>query len=179
HVIDLQVRNEPFSVSMVWQEPKDLEGQAVVYVAGKYDGKMRVKPGGLLGSVGFVSLPIDDPRTRKTSKHKITEARIGNVIGGCAAGWKMERKLKVTPVKIAPFLYAKRRCTRVELTHSGKAGGQIKHYRNVVYFDQKTDLPIRVENYDWPDDDEKTPPLVESFSYVNLRLDVGLKDETF
>ena len=50
NVITLQVRNEPFSVSMVWQEPKGSEGQEVVYVTGKYDGKMRVKLGGLLGS---------------------------------------------------------------------------------------------------------------------------------
>ena len=89
HVIDLKVRNDPFSVSMVWQEPKDLQGQEVVYVAGKNDGKMLVKPGGVLGSVGFLALPIDDPRTRKTSKHKITEAGIGNLIEKCEAGWTM------------------------------------------------------------------------------------------
>jgi len=179
HVIDLKVRNDPFSVSMVWQEPKDLQGQEVVYVAGKNDGKMLVKPGGVLGSVGFLALPIDDPRTRKTSKHKITEAGIGNLIEKCEAGWTMERKLKVTTVKVAAYTYAKRRCTRVELTHSGKAGGQIKHYKNVVYFDEKTSLPIRVENYGWPCDDDQAPPLVESFSYVNLRLGVGLEDAAF
>jgi len=179
HVIDLKVRNKPFGVSMAWQEPKDLEGQEVVYAAGKYGGKMRVKPAKLLGSVGFVTLPIDDPRTRKTSKHKITEAGIGNLIGRCESGWKLERQLNVTTVRIAPYLYAKRRCTRVELTHSGKAGGKIKHYKNVVYFDQQTNLPIRVENYGWPEEQKQPPPLVESFSYVNLRLNVGLADETF
>jgi hypothetical protein len=179
HVIDLKVRHEPFSVSMVWQEPKDLEGQEVVYVAGKNDGKMRVKPGGLLGSVGFLTLPLDDPRTRKTSKHKITEAGIGKLIEKCETGWKVERELKVTRVKIGAYLYAKRRCTRVELTHTGKAGGQIKHYKNVVYFDQQTNLPIRVENYGWPEDEKSPAPLVESFSYVNLRLDAGVADEAF
>jgi hypothetical protein len=179
HVIDLKVRNDPFSVSMVWQEPKDLEGQEVVYVAGKNDGKMRVRPGGLLGSVGFLSLPITDPRTRKTSKHKITEAGIGSLIEQCEKGWELERKLKVTAVKISTYTYAKRRCTRVELTHSGKAGGQLKHYKNVVYFDQKTDLPIRVENYGWPEDDKQPPPLIESFSYVNLRTNPGVVAETF
>jgi hypothetical protein len=179
HVIDLKVRTETFSASMVWQEPKDLEGQEVVYVDGKNDGKMRVKPGGLLGSVGFLSLPLNDPRTRKTSKHKITEVGIGNLIEQCEKGWEVERKLKVTTVKIGTYTYAKRRCTRVELTHSGKAGGQIKHYKNVVYFDQKTDLPIRVENYGWPEDDKQPPPLIESFSYVNLRVNPGVAAETF
>ena len=31
----------------------------------------------------------------------------------------------------------------------------------------------------WPEDDDKPAPLVESFSYVNLRLDVGVAKETF
>jgi hypothetical protein len=164
---------------MVWQEPKCLEGQEVVYVAGKNDGKMRVRPGGLLGSVGFLSLPINDPRTRKTSKHKITEAGIGNLIEQCEMGWELERKLKVTAVKVGTYVYAKRRCTRVELTHTGKAGGQLKHYKNVVYFDQQTNLPIRVENYGWPDEDKHPAPLIESFSYVNLRINPGVAAEAF
>jgi hypothetical protein len=179
HVIELKVRQEPFSVSMVWQEPKDLEGQEVVYVEGKNDGKMRVKPGGLLGSVGFVTLPINDPRTRKTSKHKITEAGIGNLIEQCETGWAAERKLKVTKVKVGTFTYAKKRCTRVELTHTGKADGQIKHFKNVVYFDQQTHLPIRVENYGWPEEEKGPAPLVESFSYVNLRTNPGVPAEAF
>ena len=65
----------------------------------------------------------------------------------------------MTAVKIGTFTYAKRRCTRVELTHAGKAGGQLKHYKNVVYFDQQTNLPIRVENYGWPDEDNQPAPL--------------------
>lgn len=179
HLIDLKVRHEPFSVSMVWLEPKELQGQEVVYVAGKNEGHLRVRPGGLLGSVGFISLPTDDPRTRKTSKHKITEAGIGALIEQCHKGWQAEQKLGVTQVRTAGYSYAKRTCTRVELTHTGKAGGAIKHYRNVVYFDRQSHLPVRVENYGWPNEDEPNPPLVESFSYVNMRLDAGLPDSTF
>jgi hypothetical protein len=179
HVIELKVVQKPFSVSMLWQEPKELEGQEVVYVDGKYDGKMRVKPGGLLGSVGFISLPTNDPRTRKSSKHRITEAGIGNLIEKCAEGWELERQLKATTVKIGTYTYAKRRCTRVELTHANKRGGKIKFHKNVVYFDQLTNLPIRVENYGWPEEEGQSSPLIESFSYVNLRLNPGVPAEVF
>ena len=60
------------------------------------------------------------------------------------------------------------------------AGKQIPFHRSIVYFDKENHLPIRAENYDWPH-----PPvdpnggLVESYSYVNLRLNVGLSDALF
>ncbi len=179
HVITLKVRARPFSVSMVWQEPKDLEGQEVVYVAGKNDGKMRVRPGGLLGSIGFLSLAVDDPRVRKTSRHKVTAAGLGNLIEECARGWQVERTLKQTQVRIGTFSFAKRRCTRAELTHPTSLGGKFKHYRNVLYFDQETGLPIRVENYRWPAKVGDKPLLAEVYSYVNLRLNPALADEVF
>src|SRR5262249_28667642 len=127
----------------------------------------------------FLTLEINDPRTRKTSKHKVTEAGIGALIERCEKGWQEERKLQVTSVRVGTYTYARRTCTRVELSHSGRAGGVIKHARNVVYFDQQTHLPIRVENYAWPEEDGQPAPLAESFSYVNLRLDAKVPAEAF
>ncbi|MGL4554765.1 MAG: DUF1571 domain-containing protein [Gemmataceae bacterium] len=178
-VIDLKVRSAPFSVSMRWTEPKPSDGQEVCYVAGKNDGKMRVKPGGLLGSIGFVSIDPEDPRAKRTSRHPVTRAGIGHVIDAAEKGWSEERAWGVTDVRVGVFLYAKRKCTRVEITHPTPAGGKFLHHKNVVFFDLATALPIRVENYDWPAKPGLPPDLVEVFSYVNLRLNVALPDATF
>jgi hypothetical protein len=63
--------------------------------------------------------------------------------------------------------------------HDNKASGKFQHYRNVVYFDQKTNLPIRVENYDWPKTPGSEGELIEMFSYVNMRLNVAIPDSVF
>ena len=42
HVIALKVRAKPFSVSMVWQEPADLEGQLIDYALASDWGKREV-----------------------------------------------------------------------------------------------------------------------------------------
>jgi hypothetical protein len=179
HVIAFKMRTTPFSVSMRWVEPRELAGQEVCYVAGKNNGDMRVKPPGLLGAIGFLSLSPDDEHARKTSKHSITDAGIGWVIERCATGWEVERKLKRTKVSIGTFQYANRRCTRAELIHSDSAGGKLLYQRNVIYFDQQTHLPIRVENYDWPQKPGGPAEVAEVYSYVNLRLNVDLPDEVF
>ena len=41
-------------------------------------------------------------------------------------------------------------------------------------------MPIRMENYDWPQQGGSLEgDLLESFSYVNLQFNTGLRDEEF
>jgi hypothetical protein len=177
NVILMNVRTRPFSVYLRWQEPRDLAGQEVCYVAGRNNGQMRVRSAGALGVVGFVSLDPNDPRARKTSRHSITEAGIGNVIERFSAGWEGERRLNVTQVRLGEYEYNKRRCTRVETIHPARK--EFLYYRSVVYFDQQNRLPIRVECYDWPRAQGDPGQLVEVVNFVNLRLNVGLSDAVF
>ena len=45
---------------------------------------------------------------------------------------------------------------------------------------KESKLPIRLENYDWPvQGGTEGGELLETFSYVNLRFNVGLKDADF
>ena len=50
----------------------------------------------------------------------------------------------------------------------------------MLYIDNDTKLPVRAENYDWPR--QGGPPegeLLEMFSYIDLRFNVGLTDQEF
>src|SRR5438552_1710634 len=53
HVISMKVRNNPFSVALVWQSPREQAGQEVVYVAGQNKNTMRVLPKGIASLVGW------------------------------------------------------------------------------------------------------------------------------
>ena len=94
-----------------------------------------------------------------------------------ARGWEGERRLNVTQVRLGEYEYNKRRCTRVETIHPARK--EFLYYRSVVYFDQQNRLPIRVECYDWPRAQGDPGQLTEVFSFVNLRLNVGLSDAVF
>jgi hypothetical protein len=178
NVIDMKVRKEPFSVGMKWQQPKGLAGQEAYYVAGWHDGKMRGKPAGLLGAIGYITISADDARARKASRHPITSAGIGHVIDKAIRSWEADVKQGGTAtVKVGSYTYAKKKCTRLELSYPEK--GKREYAKNVFYFDQATHLPIRVENYDWPAKAGGPPELIEVYSYVNMRLNVGLTDATF
>src|SRR5262249_9387605 len=178
HVIDMKVRKSPFSVAMKWQQPKNLAGQEAYYVAGLHGGKMRGKPAGLLGAIGYLTIPVDDARAKKTARRPITSAGIGHAIEEAVRHWEADLKSGAgATVKIGTYTYAKRKCTRLEISYPEK--GTRNYAKNIFYFDQATHLPIRVENFAWPAKAGDAPELVEVYSYVNMRLNVGLTDATF
>ncbi|HTU18141.1 MAG TPA: DUF1571 domain-containing protein, partial [Gemmataceae bacterium] len=72
-----------------------------------------------------------------------------------------------------------RRCTRVETIHPTNADGHFLYYRDVLYFDKETHLPIRLEFYDWPRADGDPGQIVEEYGFANMRLNVGLGDDVF
>jgi hypothetical protein len=177
-VMSMMVRNEPFSIYLKWHQPRANVGQEACYVAGRNGGKMRAKATGVLGVAGFVSIDPDDPRARKNSNHSITEAGLANLLGRFDRGWRAEYPLNRLQVRVGEYEYNKRRCMRVETTHTTRV--QTPVYRSVVYFDKEVQLPIRVEAYDWPrQGGNPGGELIEVYNYVNLRLNVNLPDEVF
>jgi hypothetical protein len=180
NLIAMRVRNQPFSVYLRWFGPKAMVGQEVCYVAGRNNGMMRVHSTGLLGAVGFVSVDPRDPRATAASRHLITEAGIGNLIERFRRTWEQERQWNRTQVRVADYEYNKRPCTRVEAIHPDRMGGQFTSYRTILYFDKEHHLPVRLEVYDWPvAGGPREGVLLESYSYVDLRFNIGLTDDQF
>jgi hypothetical protein len=180
NVMEMKVRTQPFSVYLRWLQPRSEAGQEVCYVAGRNDGKMRVRPRGVLGTVGFISLDPNDPRARQTSRRSITEAGIGNTIERLARAWEHQKYHNPkAQVGVAEYEYNHRRCMRVEISHSTNPDGQLLYSRDIVYFDKETHLPIRLEFYDWPRQQGDPGQLLEIYSFANMRLNAGLGDDVF
>jgi len=180
NLIEMKVRNQPFSVYLHWLAPKNFEGQQACYVAGRNQNMMRVHSTGILGIAGFVTLDTRDPRVMENSRHTITEAGIGHLITRLLQSWEMERRLGKTQVRLADYTYNRIPCTRVETIHPDNSSRQFTSYRTVVYFDKTSHLPIRIEKYDWPRAGGPVEgELLESYSYINLRTNVGLGDNAF
>jgi hypothetical protein len=179
NVIEMKFRKEPFSVHMRWLGPRDFQNQEVCYIHGRNNNMMRVKAPGLLKLVGYVSIPPNDPRALEHSRHNITEAGIGNLLGRCLTDWNKEQGRNRMQVRIGEYMFNNQPCTRVE-TILTQRSQQDYCYRTVLYLDRQTRLPVRVECYDWPQ--QGGPPegeLLEVYSYVNMRFNVGLTDNDF
>jgi len=180
-VMTMKVRNMPLSVYFRCESPDADQGLEVCYVEGRNQGMMRVHPARMLGILGFWSVDPHDPRAFEKNRHCITEAGLGNLLESTARYWDMERRLNKTHVEITECTLLGRPCTRIETIHSDRSAGNFYGYRCLLWLDKETHLPIGAETYDWPRAGGRSSEgnLLESYRYVNLRLNVGLQDSVF
>ena len=179
--IDIQVRKQPYSVYLKWTSPKHLVGQEAIYVAGKNNNEIRAKGTGILAVAGYVSLRTNDPRVMRNSRHGITQTGIGNLLDVLSRSYEVGRRLPPNQVTatFAQYAFERRPCTRMEVTHH-VFNAELYCHRCVVYFDNETKLPIRAEVYDWPTrNGNPKGDLLECYSYINLKFNVGLTDTAF
>jgi len=178
NMIHFMFRPQPFSVYMKWLSPSEIAGQEVAYLHGKNNNKMRVLPkkGGKI--VGFQNIDPNDPRVFEHSRHNIYEAGIGNMIEQVTRAFEKERQIGKTQLTVAEYNYNNKRCYRIEAMRVDRHR-EFYCYRTVIYVDQETKLPIRMENYDWPTTTSPQGDLTELFCYIDLRFNTGLKDAHF
>ena len=48
-----------------------------------------------------------------------------------------------------------------------------------VFIDDELRLPVRYEAYDWPDKQDGQSELIEEYTYLNMKINVGLTDSDF
>ncbi|MFM7924518.1 MAG: DUF1571 domain-containing protein, partial [Planctomycetaceae bacterium] len=74
----LKIRHEPFSVYMLFQEPR--EGREVIFVSGQNDNKLLVHETGLAALIGTLSLSPEDSRVKAENRYPITKAGLANMV---------------------------------------------------------------------------------------------------
>ncbi len=178
NVLSMKAKTRPMSVYFKFQTPN--AGREAIYVHGQNGGKALVHDVGLGKLVaGTLALDPRSARAMDGNRHPITEAGLGNMIDTIHERWSTEMSPEETKVTINPnVLVQKRPCTMIESTHPQKRPGFL-FYSVRVYIDKELGLPIHLEGFDWPKRPGAKPELVEEYSYLNLRLNVGLKAADF
>jgi Protein of unknown function (DUF1571) len=105
---------------------------------------------------------------------------MGNLLEATARYWEIERRLNKTQVQITEDHFNGRLCTRIVTVHPDRNSGSFYAYRCVLCLDKLTHLPIHAEAFDWPQAGG-TPggELLERYSYLDIRCNVGLEDAVF
>jgi hypothetical protein len=173
----------PYSVYASWVAPEEYVGRKVLYVAGWNDGKMRVRKGGGRFNYLKVNLSPFSEAVMAESRYAITDVGLVRVAGRMID--MVEEHILIDPngvnTKVAFFKNAKvsgRVCTRISIEHPQEWPG-LGFHKASLYVDDELHVPLRVESYLWPDEETGELPLQEEYTYLKLRLNVGLTDEDF
>lgn len=174
----LRLREEPFSVYMKFEEPAP--GREVLFVQGRHQNQLLVREAsGLASLAGTVSLAIDSPAVMAENRHPITNLGLRNLMKLLIERWEMQSKYGETEVQFYPQAkLGNVDCEVIESSHP-QPRRQFPFKMTRLFIEKKSRLPIRIENYGFPAREGEKPPLVEEYTYTNIRLNIGLADRDF
>ena len=69
-------------------------------------------------------------------------------------------------------------CEALEVTHP-RPRRQFRYHQCRLFIEKNTGLPLRVQNYGYPQQAGTAPPLVEDYAYTGLKTNLGLKPLDF
>ena len=178
HIMDMKVRTKPKSIYFRFQQPA--QGREAIYIAGRHSGKILAHDVGLNKLIaGTLQLEPTSSRAMEDCRHPITEAGIGPLLDTLAKRWAVELNPDDSIITFSDdIVVGPHRCTMIESTHPHRQP-HFLHHKVRVYIDEENGLPIRFEAYDWPKHHRALPELSEEYSYMQLKLNVGLRDIDF
>jgi hypothetical protein len=177
-VMAMKERTRPKSIYFRFEEP--YRGREAIYVHGKNQGKILAHDVGITKFLaGTMELEPTSSRAMEDNRHPISEAGIGSLIDTVARRWIGELSPDESTVEFDPeMMVGDRRCLLIESIHPVRQSRFLFH-KVRLFIDSELNLPIRFEAYDWPKHQGQPPELVEEYSYADLKLNVGLRDEDF
>lgn len=175
----MKFREEPFSVYFFFQN-KDAAGREVIYVDGRNNNQLVVHEGsGIASLVGTLTFAPTASEVMKENRYPITKVGLKNMADKIITQWEGESKVGESTVKY--YNSAKLGnvdCMAIECSHPTPRR-QFTYHMTRVYIDKKSKLLVRVEQYGWPSRAGQQPPIVEEFTYSDIRTNVGLRDADF
>jgi len=178
NVMTMKARTAPQSVYFKFISPN--AGREAIWVAGKNKGKIVAHEAGLTKVIaGTLHLDPKGSMAMDENRHPITEAGIGFMIDKVLARWQADLSHPGTQVVIHPNArVGNHPCTMVEEIHP-KRDDSLLFVKVRIYLDHQLGLPIRYEGFGWPDRPGHEPELVEEYTFMDLRINTGLKDRDF
>lgn len=169
----------PFSVYLRFLTPAQLEGREVIYVDGRYNGKIIARRGGLRMAYMTFGLDPKGELAMQDNRYPITEIGFKNLIKRLVEVANEDMQYGECEVKYYPGAKINGRvCTMAQVTHPVRRP-YFRYHLARLFIDDELQLPVRYAAYDWPESAGGQPRLMEEYTYLDIKLNVGLTDRDF
>jgi hypothetical protein len=151
----------------------------VLYVDGKYDGKLVAMSDGLLRSAGRVHLDPFGRMAMKGQKYPITKFGIRNLTAELIQVAEQDVKFGECTVDVRHNAKINGRpCTRIEVVHPTPRKNFRFHIAR-IFIDNELRIPVRYGSFMWPTAPGENPPIEERYTYTKIKLNNGYDDYKF
>jgi hypothetical protein len=187
-VMDAKIRNSKvvndrvttrFGVYLKFLSPKAIKGRQVLYVDGLNNGKLLAKEGGNLHLLPAVWLSPTGALAMRGQLYPLTEIGIENLMAKLIVRGNREKAIGGCEVSIRKgFKVNDRVCTLIELRRPTK-GPKFEFNVAQIFVDEQLQVPIRYAAYDWPKKAGAKGEVIEEYTYLDVKVNVGITDADF
>ncbi len=175
---------KPFAVYMHFIRPNKIKGREVIYVKGQHNDKLVAHEGGRAGLLlPTVWLDPTSALAMRGQRYPIYDVGLRNLIDKLIEVGERDKAAGRKDCEVTFREGAKingRACTLMEIkSMQPDALREPDYYLAQVFIDDELQVPIRYAAYGYPVKKDSKPPLIEEYTYLNLKLNVGLKDIDF
>lgn len=172
----VKIRHQPFSVYVYFLAPASVKGQEVIYIAGQNQGNLLAHKANMSVTV---SLHPEGMVAMTGRNYPLTEIGLVNLVRRLVEVGQQD--LQYGDCEVKYFTSAKvnkRPCTVIQVMHPTQRDVFRFHLAR-IFVDNELMTPIRYESYDWPREPGGEPELLEEYTYMDLKVNVGFTDEDF
>ena len=173
---------QPFSVYMYFLKPTDVKGRECIFVEGSNDDKLVAHEGGMAGRLlPTVWLRPTSMLAMRGQRYPITELGIENLVAKLIERGDQERAAGNRGCEVTFSENAKingRVCTLLQIKNPAPSPALDFHLAQ-IFVDDELNVPVRYAAYDFPTTPGGKPQVIEEYTYLNIKLNVGLTDKDF
>jgi hypothetical protein len=168
----------PLSVYMGFQKPDSIKGREVLWVEGRNNGKIIAHEAGFR-NLANVKLDPTGYLAMRGQRYPISEMGIENLVIKLIETAERDRRYGECDVQFyANAKVGDEICNMIEVIHPVERP-YFEFHRAQVFFSQRLNVPIRYASWSWPTEPGGEPVLEEEYTYLNIKLNVGLDDQDF
>lgn len=173
----VKFREQPFSVYIKYLNPH--AGREVIYVAGRNKDKLLAHGEGITSIVGTIKLKPDSKDALEENRYPITMFGMSNLVATLTLQWQEDEKHDDCVVKFFPNAKLDKVDCKVVETSYPKQVAHAKFHMSRMYIAKDTGLPVRVEQFGFPATAGGEAPIIEEYTYSNVKTNLGFGDLDF
>ena len=170
----------PMRVYLNFKSPEKIKGREVIWAADLNDGKMAVHEVGLLLSLKTLWLDPEGVLAMQGQRYPISEIGLVRLTEKLIERGEKDRDNPHITVKRMPDESYEGVETELIQVHRAKPSGTEEDFSLAeIIFDPGRQLILSYRSFGWPEQAGGEPPLLESYTYLDVKTNVGLTEKDF
>ncbi len=170
----------PLRVYLKFQSPDSAKGREVIWGEDLYDGKLAVHEVGLILGLKTIWLDPNGMIAMQGQRYPISEIGMVRLVEKLIERGEQDRDNPDIQVNLTNDHILDGTTTQlIQVRRSKPSGGKDDFSLAEIIIDPQRQLILTYRSFGWPEQAGDDPPLMESYTYYDVKTNVGLTQEDF